>query len=71
MPRVRTIYGRKEVRYMALWLLDEEGRESAEQYLRRKGIINEDERLYSVEEKISERGGSSDGIPLCFRVAHV
>lgn len=65
---LRTVKGRKSLLYKTLLLLDEHGRERAEDFLRVRGLLNPGERLYSYETRVSDEIGSDDGIPLCFKV---
>jgi hypothetical protein len=53
---VRTIKAHPAIMFKAGMLLIDEGAELAETYLRSKGLMAENERLYTQEERITDRG---------------
>jgi hypothetical protein len=52
----RIIRGNYEILWEASGIALDEGREKAEKYLRARGLLDDNERLYSVEEEIDRQG---------------
>lgn len=70
---VRVIQGNKNIMYKAFELMLEDGIKVAEEYLVDKGLISNDERLYSVNQIIEhdDRFVSFNATPLSFGVVRI
>jgi 5'(3')-deoxyribonucleotidase len=72
--QVRIICGDKNIMYRAFDLLLEDGIKKAEKYLTDKGLMNNDERLYSVNQVIEhedDRFVCFNATPISFGVVKI